>query len=147
MRQWMCDPRIMCRQHLLGEHVEHHMFMGSIVKGLDMSGYLKLNLLEPASLFKRHDELVDEMGKRGYNHRSPLLCPPYTAVVPERVYLGTDRVWSVKVKVDRAASLAELLRRVPNVEPGPRRWASPNSKRVAQGPRPVPPASFGAREG
>ena len=26
MRMWMVNPRIMCRQHLLGEHVEIHMF-------------------------------------------------------------------------------------------------------------------------
>lgn len=113
MRMWMVDPRIMCRQHLLGEHVEHHMFVGSIAKGLDMTGYLKLNLLEPASLFKRHEELVEEMGKRGYNHKSPLLCPPCAPVVPERVYIGVERVWSIGVKVDRDASLAELLRRCP----------------------------------
>jgi hypothetical protein len=27
---WMVDPRIMCRNHLLGEHAEIHMFVWNI---------------------------------------------------------------------------------------------------------------------
>ena len=30
MRQWMVDPRLLCRKHLLGEHVENHMFIGTL---------------------------------------------------------------------------------------------------------------------
>lgn len=74
MRMWMVNPRVMCRQHLLGEHVEHHMFVGSINKGLAMTGYIEKNLLEPMSLSDRHAALVEEMERRGYNHKSPL--PP-----------------------------------------------------------------------
>lgn len=33
MRMWMVPPELMCRQHLLGEHVELHMFVGAINKG------------------------------------------------------------------------------------------------------------------
>jgi hypothetical protein len=103
MRQWMCDPRIMCRQHLLGEHVEHHMFVGTINKEIGVSGYLADNLLEPLSLYTRHNELVEEMKIRGYNHKSPL----------PSVVDGILTVEQLAVKIDRPASLAELLRRCP----------------------------------
>ena len=98
MRQWMVDPRIMCRQHLLGEHVEHHMFVGSINKGTSMDGYLRDGLLEPESLRVRHSELVAEMEARGYNHKSPL---------PDYILIGEPAI------IDREVSKAELLRRCP----------------------------------
>lgn len=102
MRMWMVDPKIMCRQHLLGEHVEHHMFIGTLNKGVAIKGYLADNLMEPASLQARHDELVVEMERRGYNHKSPL--PPSLAQLPKADF---------ETKIDREASLAELLRRCP----------------------------------
>ncbi len=72
MRQWLVNPKLLCRKHLLGEHVEHHMFMGSIKKGISVEGFLRDGLLEPKTLHSRHDELVEEMKRRGYNHKSPL---------------------------------------------------------------------------
>jgi len=68
----MVDPKIMCRQHLLGEHLEIHMFVGVINNGKKIGGFVKKNLLEISSLLIRHDELVGEMVRRKYNHRSPL---------------------------------------------------------------------------
>lgn len=99
MRQWLVDPKIMCRQHLLGEHLEHHMFVGTIRKGGDLTGFLAGNLLEPASLISRHLELVEEMTRRGYKHKSPL--PKFEATGNEDVV------------IDRPAAMAELLRRCP----------------------------------
>lgn len=72
MRQWLVKPELLCRKHLLGEHVEHHMFMGTIKRGISVEGYLRDGLLEPRTLHKRHAELVAEMKRRGYNHKSPL---------------------------------------------------------------------------
>jgi hypothetical protein len=72
MRQWMCDPSILCNKHLLGEHLEHHMFVGSINKGTSIQGYLDKNLLQIGSLKHRHQQLVDEMTMRGMHHKSPL---------------------------------------------------------------------------
>ena len=97
MRMWMVNPKIMCRQHLLGEHVELHMSVGTIKKGISVKGYLDDNLLEPESIYQRHNELVKEMEARGYNHRSPLLLIPI----------------NMSKKIDREASLAELIRRCP----------------------------------
>lgn len=72
MRMWMINPKFMCRKHLLGEHVEIHMFLGAMKKGYSMGGYVQNNLLEAKSLFKRHEQLKQEMIERGYNHKSEL---------------------------------------------------------------------------
>lgn len=102
MRMWMTPLETMCRKHLLGEHVELHMLVGTINKGVSVEGFLTKNLLESESLYERHDALVVEMKRRGYEHKSPLL-PVETL----------DRISNWKVKIDRAASLAELHRRCP----------------------------------
>lgn len=72
MRMWMVDPRILCRQHLLGEHAEIHMFIGTISRGNSVKGYLDKGLLEVHSLYNRHDELVKEMKRRNYRHDSAI---------------------------------------------------------------------------
>jgi len=62
----------MCNKHLLGEHVEIHMFVGTIKKGISINGYIKNDLLEPKSIYSRHEEISKEMIKRGFNHKSKL---------------------------------------------------------------------------
>lgn len=73
MRQWMCDPKIMCNKHLFGEHVEHHMFIGTLIKKKSINGYIKNDLLEPLSLQARHDDLANEIIRRGFKHNTPLV--------------------------------------------------------------------------
>ena len=75
MRIWDLPPRRLCRNHLLGEHRELHAVWSVITK--KRRGYA--NHPEVArwrgklgALFKRHGALVDEMAKRGYQHKSPL---------------------------------------------------------------------------
>jgi hypothetical protein len=97
VRMWMVDPKIMCRQHLLGEHVEIHMFAGTLDKNKSVKGYLDKGLLEVHSMYRRHEELVEEMKQRGYRHCSPL-----------------DEKWKTATKqgtIDRKGNLEELLRR------------------------------------
>lgn len=72
MRMWNVDPSKMCRKHLLGEHVECHMFAGTLNKGISVLGYLDKGLLQIDLLRQRHDELVAEMTKRGYSHNKEL---------------------------------------------------------------------------
>ncbi len=98
MRQWLCDPKILCRKHLLGEHVEIHMFVGSINKGISMKKYAETGLLEFSSIEKRHEELVTEMVSRGYKHNSPLQEIKPLGDVPE-------------IKIDKIDSLLNLLNR------------------------------------
>ena len=78
MRQWLVDPKTLCRQHLLGEHLEHHMLVGTIKKGISVNGYIELGLLDPSKLTSRHNELIREMERRGYGHYSPLESVDYT---------------------------------------------------------------------
>ena len=95
----MVDPKIMCRKHLLGEHVECHMFVGTIKKKVSLFGYLNNNLFEPKELFNRHNLLKEEMIRRGINHKSPLEV------------VDTSHLPSIKVDSER--SLEDLISRCP----------------------------------
>lgn len=68
----MVDPEFMCRRHLLGEHVELHMLVGSINKRKSIDGFVSKGLVQLDAIEERHEELVVEMRRRGYAHRSPL---------------------------------------------------------------------------
>jgi hypothetical protein len=72
MRMWKVDPKLLCRQHLLGEHLEMHMFMGCIKNGTSLKGYIEKGLVEVDKILDRHNQLVDEMVDRGYYHKSNL---------------------------------------------------------------------------
>lgn len=75
MRVWDIPPKKLCRAHLLGEHRELHAIWTILTQG--KIGYShhpetirwkgKLH-----ALYCRHDVLVDEMIRRGYNHHSVL---------------------------------------------------------------------------
>ena len=80
MRMWLVDPKIMCKNHLLGEHLELHMLAGCLRKGKNIRGYIEGGLVDPSALLKRHDELVSEMKYRGYNHFSPIEELPHNLV-------------------------------------------------------------------
>lgn len=107
MRMWMTDVRTMCDKHLLGEHVETHMFVGAMRRGVRLDGYVKNNLFEPLSLKARHDALATEMQVRGMKHASHMDA----ALV--NVLVGTlpDYIWDAKV--DKVSSLEDLIGRCP----------------------------------
>ena len=93
----MVNPRIMCRQHLLGEHAEIHMFIGTISRGKSVRGYLEKGLLEVHNLHNRHEALVEEMKRRKYNH-----------------YSEVNKKWKFGEKVgfiDKEKNLIELISR------------------------------------
>lgn len=75
MRVWDVPPKILCRNHLLGEHRELHAIWTILTQG--KIGYshhpetLRWNGKLHA-LYRRHDLLVAEMIRRGYNHHSVL---------------------------------------------------------------------------
>lgn len=71
MRMWKVEPYLLCRKHLLGEHVECHMILGSYLKGKSLRGYVRL--IELHNVISRHNLLAEEMKHRGYNHKSPML--------------------------------------------------------------------------
>jgi len=99
MRQWHLNPKYLCRKHLLGEHVEHHMFFGALKKRKNLTGYIKKGLVEIETLEERHEELVEEMTKRGYNHNSPL---------------EIDKKFLFKAgKINKQSNFGELFNRCP----------------------------------
>lgn len=72
MRMWLVNPKLLCKKHLLGEHVECHMFVGTINKNKCLSGYFNNKLLCVEKLKERHEELANELISRGYKHNSIL---------------------------------------------------------------------------
>ena len=72
MRMWMVPPQCLCRKHLLGEHVELHMLVGTLRRGKSIAGFLAGGLVAPMDIFQRHEALVQEMLRRGYRHQSPM---------------------------------------------------------------------------
>ena len=75
MRIWDVDPALLCRQHLLGEHRELHAVWTILTN--DRRGYRNHPETRRwegrlAALARRHEQLVTEMSRRGYDHRSPL---------------------------------------------------------------------------
>lgn len=111
MRMWMCDPRGMCRKHLLGEHVEQHMFLGHLKKKRGIDGYIRENCLEMISIHRRHEELAAEMIRRGYNHKSPINFDDMVCVY------NYDQHYR-DITVDREKALNELTRRCSDCRKG-----------------------------
>lgn len=105
MRMWMVDPSILCTNHLLGEHLECHMFAGTMRKGISLAGYVQNNLVELKSLSSRHDALVAEMENRGMRHHSPLEVPK--EILNWYIAVSGDAV------VNKNRSLGDLLDRCP----------------------------------
>ncbi|MFT4036811.1 MAG: pyrimidine dimer DNA glycosylase/endonuclease V [Thermomicrobiales bacterium] len=75
MRIWDVPPSILCRAHLLGEHRELHAIWTVLTQ--EKPGYARHPETlrwrgKLAALSLRHDALVEEMTRRGYNHASPL---------------------------------------------------------------------------
>ena len=75
MRIWDVSPIKLCKDHLLGEHRELHAIWTVITE--NKKGYSKHPetirwIGKLGALYLRHELLVIEMKRRGYNHHSPL---------------------------------------------------------------------------
>jgi hypothetical protein len=75
MRIWDLPVEKLCKNHLLGEHRELHAIWNIISQ--DKKGYSKHPETKRwkgklKALYIRHEKLVTEMKKRGYNHNSTL---------------------------------------------------------------------------
>lgn len=75
-RMWGVDPRLLCRNHLLGEHREMHQEVGTLRNHPHgraiVEGHAERGQVDTRKLQERHDELVEEMERRGFEHDSPL---------------------------------------------------------------------------
>ena len=90
MRIWDLSPRILCRQHLLGEHRELHAIWAVLTHG--KKGYSRhpetLRWVgKQKALYSRHEQLVNEMTRRGYHHQSPLNRSLATGRARQSVYI------------------------------------------------------------
>ncbi|ADI74947.1 conserved hypothetical protein [Methanohalobium evestigatum Z-7303] len=75
MRIWDIPPDKLCRNHLLGEHRELHALWSIIINNKKAYSNHPETLRwkdKLRALHLRHEKLVEEMDKRGYNHQSPL---------------------------------------------------------------------------
>lgn len=106
MRMWCVDPQLMCKNHLLGAHVETHMIVSSVNMGKTLTGFLEGKLIEVGSVIVEHDLIVQEMERRGFNHSSPL--PPDEMINDTQLYYMLQHFGGT---VDRVSNFYELGRR------------------------------------
>jgi hypothetical protein len=106
MRVWDIAPGRLCRSHLLGEHREIHAIWVVITRGkkgycrhpevLRWKGKLK-------ALYLRHEKLVEEFAKRGYNHYSVLRKAAATGKPVQDVFVDPVREQLRKLKNKKCA--------------------------------------------
>ncbi len=75
MRVWDLSPKYLCRPHLLGEHAEIHAIWSVITEkkeGYHNHPEVKRWRGKLKALYLRHNQVVAEMEKRGYLHKSRL---------------------------------------------------------------------------
>jgi hypothetical protein len=75
MRIWDISPEKLCKKHLLGEHSELHAIWSIITK--EKKGYSHHPEVirwkgKLKALYLKHEEIANEMRKRGYKHNSSL---------------------------------------------------------------------------
>jgi predicted Ser/Thr protein kinase len=102
MRMWMLNPKLLCRNHLLGEHNEIHKHKHVFEKHYSIFGRIHpAVLIEPDNMKKRHDDLVLEMLERGYNHQSPYEQPPLSYLPDDQRCAKVDMEYNLKDLYDR----------------------------------------------
>jgi len=77
MRVWDIHPKYLCRRHLLAEHRELHGLWNLLTKNKGKGGYSHhpetLRWVgKQKALYNRHEVLVKEFYRRGYQHYTPL---------------------------------------------------------------------------
>ena len=104
MRMWGIEPKFLCVNHLLGEHNEIHKHRHNFIKQHSIAKRIfPVVQIEPENMKKRHDELAEEMLKRGYNHMSPYEQPELSHLKPEERY----------AKINKSISFSDLINRCP----------------------------------
>jgi hypothetical protein len=86
MRIWDISPEELCNKHLFGEHRELHAIWSILInnkKGYRNHPETKRWIGKNKALFYRHEELVKEIKRRGYNHAS-LLDKKYALGKPKQ---------------------------------------------------------------
>lgn len=101
---WMIPVRCLCNRHLLGEHGEIHKHRWVFERNYSISGRINpVVQIEPLSMEIRHNELAEEMIRRGMNHSSDYILPNLSYLI------NSER----EAKVDINISIHELSGRCP----------------------------------
>ena len=94
MRVWDIHPKHLCHKHLLAEHRELHGLWNILTKHGGKGGYSKhpetLRWVgKQKALYLRHQELVKEFVRRGYNHKTPLNQKFATGSATQKSFINT----------------------------------------------------------
>lgn len=94
MRVWDIHPKHLCRKHLLAEHRELHGLWNILTKHGGKGGYARhpetLRWVgKTRALYERHNDLVQEFAKRGYQHKTPLDKRFAKGFGGQRVFINT----------------------------------------------------------
>ncbi len=94
MRVWDINPKLLCRKHLLGEHRELHGLWNILTKHKARGGYSRhpetLRWVGKArALYNRHEALIQEFARRGYNHNTPLDKRLARGQAKQKVFINT----------------------------------------------------------
>ena len=92
MRIWDLHPTLLCRAHLAAEHRELHGLWNILTLG--KKGYSRHPETlrwhgKLAALYRRHEVLVAEMTRRGWNHQTPLDASLASGIRYQRTYVDT----------------------------------------------------------
>lgn len=96
MRVWDINPKYLCRKHLLAEHRELHGLWNILTKHKGRGGYSRhpetLRWVgKQKALYQRHERLVGEVLRRGYQHKSPLNKKYATGSGKQKKFINTIR--------------------------------------------------------
>lgn len=109
MRQWLVRADLMCRPHLLGEHLEAHMFQGSMRGNISLQGYYDNNLFfGPIFLLHRHNELTMFLKGQLIQHKTQMTLEtigeavgPLPGLVHSRLYYADTSITTDMIKQSR----------------------------------------------
>ncbi len=105
MRMWTgILVQILCRKHLLGYHNELHKFRPSFVKKTSIKGRIfPIVQIEPQYMKIAHDEVAEEMLRRGYNHQSLYELPDLSYLPDNQRYAKVDIGYNIADLFDRCS--------------------------------------------
>jgi len=110
MRMWGINPKLLCRNHLLGEHNEIHKHKHNFEKKHSIAKRISpIVQIEPENMQKRHDDLVMEMFNRGYNHNSPYVQPDLSHLKSVERFAQIDLDISIADLTHRCPECARLI--------------------------------------
>ena len=117
MRMWMLPPEYLCRKHLLGESNEIHKHKHNFEKHHSIKGRIfPIVLIEPENMKSRHDELAQEMIRRGYNHNSPYEQPDLSYLPDDQRYAKVDLEYNLNDLCERCPECRERIENDKNIK-------------------------------